>query len=367
MFTTSAAFTEQIKNSHVILTKCEVYADGEYVTDLPIYDGSVSMTYLADQQRRFTAYMGDPDGEYTPDDLHDLLAPVGNELKLYRGLLLNDGTEELVPLGVFPISVTDITESGDGHTIRLEGFDRSQLVSRNKWTEPYIVEEGTLYTDAIKAVVLDRYPRADFDMRGTETFTTPQMVFDVKRDPWRAAVSLAKDIGCDLFFNGNGIIVCNPVHDPMHTEPVWAYEEGEEAMFLSINKRWKNTDLVNYWIVTGESTNDDPPVSASAYDDDPSSPTYIYGKHGIYLDRYQSNSINTEDQAQQVANSLLVRSLGSYEEIRFNSIVHPAHEPGDVISVKRSRIGINNKYVMDKITVPLTSHRAMEVGTRQRG
>lgn len=366
MYPVSKPFLRRVKQSHQICVKCEVFAGNEFLQTLKIYDGSISMEYQAERQRRFTAYLGDPEGRLTPDNLNDLLAVTGNEIKLSRGVVHLDGTEEFVPLGVFPIGTTDITDGGDGHTIRLEGFDRSKKVSDNKWIEPYVIPAGTLYTDAIRTLILDRYPQAEIVSHGAETFTTPQIIFDVRRDPWLAAMSLAKDIGCDLYFDGNGVVHCDPIEDCASRPPLVEYVDNEESVVLSINKRWRSEALINYWIVTGESADDAPPVSASAFDDDPQSPTYIYGKYGIKLQRYQSNTIRTEDQALTVANSLLALSLGSYEELHFNSIVNPAHEPGDVITLVRERLGISSRYVLDKITIPMTSQRAMEVRTRQR-
>lgn len=365
MWDVSDEFLALTKKSHRMSVRCEVYSDGVYVQDLIIHEGQVRMDYNAEIQRTCSLTLADPLGDLTPDDMSDLLAVAGNEIKVYRGLYLNDGTLEEVPLGVFDISSTDITESGDSHTIQIMGYDRSRAVSRNKFTQPYVIAEGTTYTDAIRSLILSRFPAALFE-QDNMPYTTPQIIFDVDRDPWKAAMSLAKDQGCDLSFNGDGVVVCTPTPDPATMESVDNYHEGDDCTMLSISKRWNDEEIVNYWIVTGESTNDEPPVSAEAKDTDPASPTYIYGPHGIHLKRYKSNTVNTTDQAQQVANALLYQSLGSYETLRFSAIPNPALELNDVIHIERARIGVAARYVLDKISIPLTAQRGSEYTVRQR-
>lgn len=364
MWDVTDAFKARVVESHAICTRCEVFQDQTWIADLEISDGQVTMDYNAERQRRCQITLGDPTGSLTPRTLSDMLATAGNEIKLYRGVYLLDGSTEHVPLGVFNISDADVTDSGDGRTITIRGFDRSRKVSVNKFEAPYVVPEGITYSVAIQALIQNRYPKAQFSM-DTTPFLTTQSVLDTDRDPWKAAMSLARDQGCDLFFDGNGIVKCRPTIDPATAAVQWDYAEGENATVLSVNKRWLDETLYNYIIVTGESA-DKQPVSAIASDRDPSSPTFIEGPHGRHVYTYNSSSISNAIQAQVVADSLLYSFLGSYETIRFNAVVNPAHEPGDVITLRRDAIGVNARYAIDKITIPMVAIRAMECTLRQR-
>ncbi len=364
MYPVSAAFQSQILKSHTMLSKCEVFYNGVYQQDLIITDGQVTMDYGADIQRRCKVDLRDPDGSLTPTELTDLLGIAGQELKLYRGILLRDGTEEYVPLGVFNISVNDITDGGDSHTIQLTGYDRSRRISVARFTEQYIIEAGTNTVDAIRMIALDRYAQVELNL-DSMPFTTPQMVADINDDPWKLMQRLSVNNGCDLFFDGNGVLVCRPITDPLLTPVSVDYAEGNSNTLLSINKRWKDDDVFNWVVVTGESAGDDP-VFAEAYDDDPASPTYIGGPHGIHMKHFRSDSAIETTQAQQVAYGLLWRYLGMYEQIRFNAVPHPALEPVDRVYIERAVMGIANNYTLDKISIPLTSQRAMECTVRQR-
>ena len=363
MYPVSTTFLTEVQQSHTMAMKCEVYSNGVYKQDLKITDGQVTMDYGASIQRRCKIDLKDPDGSLTPDDLGDLLAVAGNEIKLYRGILLRNGTTELVPLGVFNISVNDITDGGDSHTLQITGYDRSRRISVNRFRAQYIIAAGTNATEATKAIAVDRYAQVQMNF-DSMPFLTPQIIADINDDPWHLMVRLATNNGCDLFFDGNGILVCKPILDPVNVSPVITYQEGSTNTVLSINKLWKDDDVFNWIIVTGESAGSTP-VYAEAYDNDPASPTYVGGAHGVHVKLYKSSTAITTTQASQIAYSLLWRYLGAYEQIRYNVVPNPALEPSDVVRIVRSVMGINNRYALDKISIPMTSQRAMEVTVRQ--
>jgi hypothetical protein len=48
--------------------------------------------------------------------------PYNREVKIYRGVQYQDGTEELVPLGVFQITTVEITDTSMGVKIKYSRF-----------------------------------------------------------------------------------------------------------------------------------------------------------------------------------------------------------------------------------------------------
>ena len=88
MQATSSAFQTAVQGSHQSVCLVNVIQNGKVVSTLDVYDGSVSADRTAAQQRRFTASVGDPDGELTPADISSMLAPFGTRLQLFRGIRL---------------------------------------------------------------------------------------------------------------------------------------------------------------------------------------------------------------------------------------------------------------------------------------
>ena len=98
----------------------------------------------------------------TYDSLYALLATPGLELSLARGFVLADGSQVTAPLGVFVIDELTYKRVGaaSGWELTAACTDRSQRITRARWTQPYQIAAGTALADAINAAVLDRWPGA---------------------------------------------------------------------------------------------------------------------------------------------------------------------------------------------------------------
>ena len=118
------------------VVRVTVELDGAELGVLPFTGGSVDCDGTRDGALRSLSLTVSPD-----PDAFDWLATAGAEIVVARGLVLDDGTEELVPLGVFVLDA-DLEETEDG-TITVSAGDRSRRISRARWTDPYTVPAGT--------------------------------------------------------------------------------------------------------------------------------------------------------------------------------------------------------------------------------
>lgn len=364
MYPVSDLFKAELKHSHKIATKVEVYNNGALVQELNVIGGQVNASDDAAIRRRCKFTVVDRDGSLVPTSADSLLAPYGNEVRMYRGLGMPENTEELVPLGIFNISAVQVVDTGEGVKIFVEGFDRARKVQRNRFTFQYIIGAGSNYATAIQDLIEDRYPGLTYNFMPVTT-TTPLLSFESGSDPWEAAQKMATSIGAELYFDVEGVCVLRPIPDPATDPVVWTYAEGAEATILHVEKKSSDERTYNHIIVTGESSNA-PPVRAEAKDDDPSSPTYYLGDYGDVPYFYKSAFITTQAQAQAVADALLLRTLGVVEQVNFTAIVNPAHEVGDIIEITRGRAGINARYVLTDFNVNLDPQQPMNASTRRR-
>ncbi len=365
MYPVSSAFVATLKQSHTMVTKCELWTGlGTYIMDLDIYGGQVNVQDSA--IRRYTQMeLGDPSGDLTPASATDLLAPYGNEFRVFRGLVLSTGTEELVPLGRFPVSSFVLYDSGGGFTIVLYGSDYARSVGRAKLPNDYQIAAGTNFGTAIQSLISYRRPSTVFNFESIVA-TTPTMVISAGADPWEQAQKMAEACGCELFFDVLGVCTLKSVPDPDADDPIWTYDEGSEATILYLDKHMTNDDTFNHVVRTGEHTSNSVPVRGEAVDDNPTSPTYYLGPYGDVVDYQSSQLITTSGQALAAAQADLNKSKGAVEDVSFNAIVNPAHDIDDVIAIKRAFSKIDNTYVIDRITVPLTPDASMSVSTRSR-
>lgn len=370
MYPASAAFFAALVKSHTATSRVEVLDRGTVVATLAVTGGSAKMDEKAAVRRSLTCTLGDPTGTLTPTTLADILAPAGNELRVYRGIKTATLTEE-VPIGIFGIADVNITSQiVGGVQIELAGFDRAKRVEENRFDATYVVAAGTNYADAIQALIRNRIGEVTFLFEGTSAVSGAALIFNVGDDPWKAATEMARSIGCELFFDPLGRCVMRTVPDPDTAAIAWSYAEGSGAILLGASRKLTREHTYNGVIASGESsaiTNQAAaPVSATAWDDNPFSPTYYLGKFGKKPRLYVSPFITTQTQALSAARAILRQSLGLSEDVAFTAVVNPAHEPGDVVSIYVNKAKINARYVLSGFSVPLTHASTLSATTRRR-
>jgi hypothetical protein len=367
---TTPAFKAALIQSHTMVCKIEVLDQGDLVlANLPIIDGSV--TASRDGNIRRSATLTVAGEEYVPEEITDLLHPLSShEFKVFRGIRFADGTEEFVPLGIFGIEDTDIEDDGDQLTVSIKGFDRSKQIQRNKWTRPYFVEEGLNYGEAIKAMILNRRPSTQFAFTYIDEITPP-MIFGSSGlnsggDPWSDVVGLAESLGMQIYFNVEGYCRIQKEPDPSTAPVAWEFKEGEEATILSATRGLTRENVYNHVVAFAAGSSLADPVRIDVVDDDPTSPTYYLGSFGDVPTYYRSTTISSVSQTTEAAQALLRKSLGTPEQISFNHIVVPMLQVGDTVRIRNTRMGLDQKHIIDKITIPLTHSGSASAQTRQR-
>ena len=283
---------------------------------------------------------------------------------------------ELVPLILGGITSVEISDTKEGMNIRIAGSDRSRRIQRNRLISNYTVEPGTNYSQAIQDLIEDRLPGTTFDFE-TTTFVTPTLVFGSSGDqpggdPWKYITEMAEAIGMEVFFDLETCILRPiPNVDPDPNVYDWEYSEGPLSMVLYVNKRYDDEDTRNIIVVSGESVNEDVDelITGYAEDNDPNSATYI-GDPPDGIGRvpgfFRSAYVRSEEQADELAESILKDRIGRTQSGRIISIVNPAHDVRDVIKVIRSPSKISERHVIESMTIPLGAEESMNVTLKDR-
>ncbi|MCA1799965.1 MAG: DUF5047 domain-containing protein [Actinobacteria bacterium] len=373
MFPISDEFAEQLNRSHTKVTKVEVLdSSNVFITDLAVTQGNVQYDRDNAIRRRCTATLQDATGALTPADAADLLHPLSNNrLRFYRGLLLPDGTPELVTLGTFEIFDSNVKDQGDNLEIDITGFDFAKAVQRARLLRNYHVPAGERYDLAIRDLLSFRVPTLQFNFP-VVNFYTPPLTFGSSGDqgggdPWQYATEMAEAVGNEVYFDSVGVCQLTPVPNPA-TDPVtWTYEEGELSTLLFVEKKMSKEDVYSVVVATGENMDNDEPVRYEAKDEDPLSPTYVFGPFGEVPFFLRSEYIRTVSQAQQVAEAKLRQSRGKSEGLQIITTPNPAHELGDIIEVKRARARVNETYVLDRFNIHLATNQSNNMTLRRVG
>lgn len=388
----SDRWKETVTRSHEKKTECDLYFKDEIIAaNLPVTDGEITDDSTADVRRRCTVSLpGTPDVlslvPRTPSaDVG--LWPLGTELHVRTGIVYEDGSEELLPQGVFRISRPEIVEGADGLTVTVAGYDRSRAFSRARFTQPFIVNDQTDgdMVSALKRLILSRVPwLGESNIVISDSLVgfgfVPSMSFIKDDDPWKMAQKMAHAIAAEILWQMNGKLHIRTVPNFNERPADAIYEEGNQATMTELTRSLDDDRAYNGVVITIEntsrtnsSTNEDlPPIVVEAWDTDSESPTYFdpayphlseYGPNPYF---YSSEFIVTEEQGQDAAEAMLQNISGVIEQFTFTAITNPAHESGDVITLQNTNQDILSTVVLDSFTMGLGQTPTMSGTARRR-
>lgn len=366
-------FMDAIRLSHTVYSYCDVISPNQETMRLPVVDGEVTVDRTAQYRRATRVDCIDPEGVLIPIGASGILTPFGTEIRPYRGIQYLDGTTEVYPLGVFRIAKVTLTESSSsagnsGVRIAIDAYDRSRTISRDKFTNVYEVAAGTNLLTAIQLILGRTFIDLEYDAISTALVTTAPQVFGTSDDPWEAVVKLAQSMGCEIYFDTEGrVVVAPPTDIDALPSPDFTYIEGQRSTMMDLSAVFTDEPGFNGIVVTGESPGDEkPPVRAEAWDDEPTSPTYRLGSYGEVPMFLTDNNVKTEEDAQRVADAMLKNQIGFAAQLSISSWVNPALEAGDVVEVRRPKMHVAGKYIVDAFNVPLRKDGTQNLKLRNK-
>jgi hypothetical protein len=247
-------------------------------------------------------------------------------------------------------------QTGSGTSIKVHVTDLSGSIKRNVWAMPYTVPAGLNYGAAAQAMVVNRLPDQTAFAISTTTRITPLLAYGMQQggDPWQDIQDLATAIGYEAFFDAKGVFTFRPVPDPSIGDAVWAFDEDNIPLVAEATRELSNEQTFNHVIVVGQSTSSSNPVTAEAFDNNPSSPTYILGPYGEVTERLTFSTITTQDQAQAAANALLLNSLGGADTVTIVCVPQPALEPGDIVKINCGDVNVDGNYMINSMSTSLS-------------
>jgi hypothetical protein len=366
MYPASSALKQAVRTDHIAVSRAEIWSGDRKVQDLEVSSGKVTISSDSSARRTCTVSLfADRDrNNIVPDNDFDSLTPFGNELRLYRGVEFSDGSREFVPLGIFVITDVDITDTNEGVVIKVDGIDRSLIVSRAKWTKPYQMVTGSL-EDSITALLKDRYPDV-VTAFPTTNVSINQVILGTEKDnnPWKDAVEICELVGYDLFFDAEGIVEMKLFPSIDGAVVVASYDEGQDTAITTLNRTISTRETYNGVIYTIEGSEVAEPKRIEVWDENTTSPTYRYGTFGEVPIFVETSILATEEEAIIAATNLLNFYIGAQETISWESIVDPTLDVQDVVYVQTEGAKVDRLVIIDVLDIPLEANLPMTVSSR---
>ena len=350
-----------LRGNHTIRIYAAAFAaHGGVVDNLPVVSGSVVVD--ASSQVRRTASVGIGQSDLWPVDPYSILSPLGSEMLISYGIILQDGQTEWIQILRGPITrvTRTVPTSGEDAAILVDVSDRSSKVAQARFDAPAQTVAGATTVAEITRLITDVLPDVTVFDRTGDTKVAPQL--EMERERWNDGIEkLADSIGAEVYADetGNFIIRTQPtISDP----PVWTLDAGEGGILLGEDDETSRDLTYNRVVASGQRVDGTPPVYAVVSDTNPFSPTYISGPFGIKTRFYASPLLTTTGQCTSAATSLLARVNGRHMDVSFKALTNPALEAGDVIRLRFE--DRDEVHIIDRVEIPFRPGDQQQIKTR---
>lgn len=359
-----------VTSSHRAIRRVEVLDGGAIVAStedgsLRIVDGDVRVTRRSAVRREASVVVGGEIG-FVPVSSEDLLDPLAQrEVRLWRGIRDDDG-DDLRAIATCKIERAAVSEQDNGLQLTISGRDRAVWVMGRKWTAPYTIASGTNIGTAIKGVIENRAGNGAFTFNFAPTLqtTSGSVSYDGSTDPWDAAQKLAAGIGYELFFDGAGVCVFQPIPNPA-TAPVSYSFVDNQVRVRPLTRDVDGSKPVNGVIVRASAPWLLFPITGEAWDTDANSPTNR-ARIGDWPVEVRDATVFTQAQADAAAAAMLLDFVGIEEQITWNAVPHPGLDVGQVIELSSVVTGGVVRAMTDTLSIPLSERKPITGTTKRR-
>jgi hypothetical protein len=293
-----------------------------------------------------------------PSSPTDLLAPFGNELRIFAGIRAGDGSTSYT-WQVFRGRIQEVQQISDG-TCLLTAADRATDVADVNFVSPQNSNPANTINAEWLRLIVDAIPDATFGTSDVFGKLVQPLTWQFERAS--ALDEMARSVGALWYTLANGDFVLRRFPWAVNTLPVLTMTDLPGGTVNSWARRRARGSIFNVVTVTGERLNGDAPVFATASDTQVGSPTSTLGNFGVrsHLERLQTPS--STGGAQGVAEALLRTYIAPTEEWTMGAVPDAALELGDVLT-----LDINSSQVIQVVTgftLPLGLEGDMTISTR---
>ncbi|AKL88195.1 hypothetical protein GMA3_18 [Gordonia phage GMA3] len=248
-----------------------------------------------------------------------------------------------------------ISDGGDviTNTITVTARDYAKRCQSSKLAKATLFPADQSIIEIIKALANNSNV---FKTRLPETLNIKlgkDTTYERDQDRWTVMKEIAVANNMDLWFDNEGYLRLTPQNDPLLTPATLQLTTGDRGNLISRGRKTSDAGLFNHVTVVGESSDKSVPlVFGEAANNDPLSPSSIQ-RIGWRTKNISSPLITSDQQAQEIANTMLsVSSLEEFE-LDFSSILFPWVEAGEILEMNEDIAGwAPARYLITSLTLP---------------
>lgn len=268
------------------------------------------------------------------------------------------GTIEF-PLGIFILSSPERVDDEEGVTRDIEAYDLSLILVEDKVDDMYTVRAGTNYKTAI-IEVLKSAGITDYVIADTDKATSRDLQFEVGTSKNDIVNSLAKNINFKpITVDVNGTFNSAPYELPQDRAVDYIYDDSELSIIMKgVTSELDTFNVPNKWVVV-KSNSEEEPLRSIYTNDNPESPTSTVNRGRIIVDYRELEDIADQSALDAYARRIASNASQIYGKSKFTTALMPMHDYYDIIQLKYSKLGIDEKFTETAWSMQLIAGGAM--------
>jgi hypothetical protein len=348
---TDGLYRAALAGPHKPTTRVEVWAQGVRLDSygdagLPFFSGAISATLNSQVTRQLEL---STDESLWPVEPEDLLAPYGNELRVFQGV--RAGSAVPYEWQTFRGRINSVTLDDDG-TLTLDAIDRAGDVNDAGFILPENSETANSLVAEFRRIVLEGVPDAEFGVFDDVSGRTPAMSWEWDRAT--ACDDLAAAGSAFWYTLANGDFVMRFIPWTVDQTPLLTLSDGPGGALTSAVPTRSRENVFNGITAVGERADGTAPVYATRFDNDGGSPTFVGGKFGLKSKLLQAPAAQTQDQAMSMAAAALQQAKSLTVSWNVGMAADPSLELGDTVTISARNLPPDVQ-VVSSYTLPLTA------------
>ncbi|USL89260.1 minor tail protein [Bacillus phage vB_BceS_LY1] len=248
------------------------------------------------------------------------------------------------PLGVFIMASPERIDEDNGITRDIEAYDLSLILVEDKVTDMYTVTAGTNYKDAI-VEILRSAGITDYAIEDINKTVPRDLQFEVGTSKYAIINSLATNINyTPILVDVNGTFTCRPYVLPQDRSVDYVYDDSELSIIMrGVSEELDTFNIPNRWIIV-RTNSEEEPLRSVYTNTSPDSPTSTVNRGRVIADYRELEDIADQAALDDYTKRIASNASQVFGKSKFTTALMPMHDYHDVIQLKYSKLGIDDKY-----------------------
>lgn len=248
------------------------------------------------------------------------------------------------PLGVFILSSPERIDDENGVTRDIEAYDLSLILVEDKVDDMYTVRAGTNYKTAI-IDVLKSAGITDYAIADTDKTVPRDLQFEVGTSKNTIVNSLATNINfTPVIVDVNGTFTSSPYVLPQDRAVDYTYEDNDISVIMrGVTDELDTFNVPNRWVIV-RTNSEEEPLRSVYTNTNPDSPTSTINRGRVIVDYRELEDIADQAALDAYTKRIADNASQIYGKSKFSTALMPMHDYHDIIQLKYSKLGINEKF-----------------------